>query len=266
MNSDSRLVYLDELFLEFNEIVPKCLNDLYRPRNLTNVPCLAVNTNGFNGWPPKLCIYNHYSLVKTCEIFSNGNILEFRSIDTLLNYGSFEHLENLFMFLAAIVTGSTIVQVSKFDYVKLIDAIKKHQINLTILPVNIIIKLIKDDQHSLPDTLVKIIVFGGKLSTSLCHKLLLRYANIKSIRTCYFIAETPCPIAMIVRNCQEYTSVGFPLPGTQIKIIKLTDCDEMLPAYSTGLVVIGRMKEMFSLGYLSIERSVFILFFNLITL
>lgn len=194
--------------------------------------------------------------MKTGEIFSNGNILEFRSIDTLLNYGSFEHLENLLMFLAGIVTGCSIAIVSKFDYVKLINAIKQYQINLAILPINIVIKLIKDDQHSLPDTIVKIIVFGGKLSTSLCHKLLIRYTNIKSIRTCYIIAETPCPIAMIIRNCQEYTSVGFPLPGTQIKIIKLTDHNEMLPAYSNGLVAIGRIKEMFSLGYLSNERLV----------
>ncbi|XP_046915846.2 uncharacterized protein LOC124496373 isoform X1 [Dermatophagoides farinae] len=256
-NDDSidneKIVHLgDWLNSNLNEI-----NQLYKPINVVTVPCLAFNSNGTHQWPPRLFIHNHFSLVATSETIADGRIFEFRSIDKLLVYGSFEHLENILMFISAIVNGCSFVLLPSYDYVHIIDAIVRYRIYLAILPSNFLIKLLKDTGHNVKlEYLIKIIAFGGKISTILCQKFFHRFPNVRSIRHCYLMAETPTPITMLIRNSNDYDSAGFPLPNTQIKIHSLFDYDdEMLEANCCGLIAIGRERNMFAIGYLSNNSS-----------
>lgn len=220
---------------------------------------MALNSNGTNQWPPKLFLHNHFSLVATGETIANGRIFELRSIDKLLVYGSFEHLENLLMFISAVTNGCSFVLIPSYDYVHLIDAIVRYKIYLAILPSNFLIKLLKDTGHNIIiENLIKIISFGSKISTILCQKFFHRFPNVRSIRHCYIMAETSCPITMLIRNSNDYDSAGFPLPNTQIKIHSMTDHDddEMLEANCCGLIAIKRERKMFAIGYISNNRSV----------
>ncbi|XP_027196009.2 uncharacterized protein LOC113790529 [Dermatophagoides pteronyssinus] len=250
---DEKIIYLgDWLNSDSNEI-----DQLFKPINVVTVPCLGLNSNGTHQWPPRLFLHNHFSLIATCEMLADGRIFEFRSIDKLLVYGSFEHLENLLMFISAIVNGCSFILVPGYDYVHIIDAIVRYRIYSAILPSNFLIKLLKDTGHNvILENLIKIISFGGKISSILCQNFFHRFPNVRSIRHCYIMAETPCPITMLIRNSNDYDSAGFPLPNTRIKIHSLADYDdEMLEANCCGLIAVGREQNMFAIGYISNNSS-----------
>ena len=100
LNSSKVETYFD--FIQNANIAPISDQDLYQPKNLATSLCLAVNSAGYREWPPKVLIYGHYSMVSAIEILCHSSFLDFRSIDKLLAYGPFEHLENVLMFLTGV--------------------------------------------------------------------------------------------------------------------------------------------------------------------
>ena len=92
------ITYFD--FIENANIAPIENDDLYSPKNIMTSTCLAINSSGNSEWPPKILLHCHYALVGAIEVLCHSSVLEYRSIDKLLTYGSFEHMENLLMFLS----------------------------------------------------------------------------------------------------------------------------------------------------------------------
>lgn len=92
------VTYFD--FIQNANIAPMTDDDLYRPKNVATSLCLAVDSSGNGEWPPKILLYSHYALVAAVEVLCHSSVLDYRSIDRLLAYGPFEHLENVLMFLS----------------------------------------------------------------------------------------------------------------------------------------------------------------------
>lgn len=108
---------------------------------------------------------------------------------------------------------------------------------------------------SLLGALTKVVSFGGKISTANCTEFFLRFPRVKSLRHCYLLSESPIPISMMVRNSQDYDSVGYVMPNTRIKVLQdPTNGDSMNEPNKPGFICVEREPELFALGYLNQYR------------
>ena len=250
MANISKKMYFFEDWLQQTKGMPMSTDDLHKP-NLTIHKCLGVSTTGTSEWPSQMAIHNHHSFIATLKIITSPHMFEFSKSDSMLVYGSFVHLENLLMFLSGVFFGCKITLLPTFDYSKITKSFSNHKISVIMLPSNCIAKLAFDDTVSLK-SITKIITFGGKLTTDVCTSFFKRFSTVKSLRNCYLMAESPCPISLKVRNAYDFDSVGYLLPNTRVKVTNVNGI--VLEQHRLGYIAVERHKHMFAIGHLSHKR------------
>ncbi|KAI2804953.1 hypothetical protein BLOT_003942 [Blomia tropicalis] len=231
--------------------------NLNQPKNLNLSICTSVCSSGSNEWPPKIYLYGHQSLVAAIEILCHSAVLDYRSIDRLLVYGSFEHLESFLMFLCGIFFGCNIILLPTYRLETIVQSIQLHRINLAWFSSITIHRLLNENKKFSLRNLTKLITFGGKISKELCTEFLLKYTNVKSFRHCYLMAESPIPISMMILNSHDYNSVGFVLPNTRVKILQNPlDQHSMNEINRVGFICIEREPELFAIGCLHNNQQI----------
>lgn len=213
--------------------------------------CLVVNTNGTSGWPPRMLLYGHQALVEACQVLSHPSVLKHRPGDTLLVYGSFEHIENVTMFLSGIFTASNVVLLPEYDYKSMTRAIVEHKVKMAWMSSVTLARLINDADIDLAlDGLMKIIVFGGQCLMSQCLKAFIRFPSIKSIRSCYLVAESAYPLTIMQLNSKDYDSVGHVMANTEMMMIEAIDSQFACEMNKAGVICAKRNQDAWALGYL----------------
>ncbi|KAF7488806.1 hypothetical protein SSS_05427 [Sarcoptes scabiei] len=202
--------------------------------------CLAVNRLQNNQWPPIFCLYNHQSMVYTCELLRAKKIFDCNTNDIVLCYGPFEQQENLLMFLLGLMNKSTIVLVPNFDSDKIQLSIQKFQINTAMLSSNYLLQLLKEDliKTDQLNSLTKVFVFGERFAFRFHQKLLNIFKNVKLFRSFLSVPETPYPITLMSFDSKTKSTLETPLPGTRIKVIDGNR--NILEADRLGLICIER--------------------------
>lgn len=248
-------------FIQNSNISPMANDDLYLPKNHLTATCLAVNSSGSVEWPPKILLHGHHALTAAIEVLAHSSVLDYRSIDRMVVYGPFEHLESLLMFLSGLFFGCNLILLPTYDYGTLVEAVVEHGVHLAWLSSATVLKLLKTyrfnvDRLSPLGSLKKVTVFGGRVSADACKQFFSLYPSVKSLRHCYLIAESAVPVSMMIRNSHDYDSVGFALPNSRVKVVAdpANSAESLVEAHKHGFICIEREPELFAIGYLSQYR------------
>ena len=188
-------------------------------------------------------VFTHYSVVSALEITSCPLTFGYIQSEVVSSHCEFGHQLGIFQTLTAICTGSKVAIMPGFDRNQFVNCVKKYRISAAILSPQSIMSLIKDsednDLSTTMSSLTKVISCGSVLPKSVATQFVERFKSVKDLRQGLFQSECMAPITLMIKNSQEYESVGVPTPNTTV-IIKEWQSGQLLGANQIGEICVQR--------------------------
>lgn len=225
--------------VQYHNLVPRLLNliDNEYAKGIDPVPvgldatglmCFSSGTSGL----PKAVELTHYNLLQHAFQIS-GSGAPYTGNDDLV-VGAFlplSHIYGLHMFQwGSVVQGKTVVLFNRFDLGEILQECSNYGVGIIYTVPSILLVLGKDPLVDLypkfKEQLKYVISSAGSLSRSSGDILTKRIPDVKIIQV-YGLSETIFTFTGAVRDEYDIDTVGWPIPGTQARIISPETGDDV---------------------------------------
>ncbi|XP_054155662.1 uncharacterized protein LOC128954119, partial [Oppia nitens] len=245
------------------------------PPDVKQTECLVLSTGSSSTTSTtKSLVFTHYSVVSALEITSYPQFFGYTQREVIAGYCDLSQQLAIFQVFTAIVCGSRLVLMPRYDRPGFVAAVGKYRISAAILSAAAIVSLVKspvntsnednstnNTNNSSPTTtttgatdakhedkeditsLIKIISTGSCLHKTIANQLVLRYKHIKDLRQGLFTTQCMAPVALMIKGTRDYDSSGVPLPHTRV-VIRSVDSGQPLAANLVGEIWVQRPDAM----------------------
>lgn len=215
----------------------------YHPERMTDVlpeaeirlemPCVVISTSGTSGFPKG-------ALLTLGALYANaiasGDRLGVAQHDRWLCVLPLYHVGGLGMVVRAVVDGTTLDLLTKFDAATICAYLHRHPITLISLVPTMLYRLLETCTPDQPPQSLRLVLLGGAAPTL---ELLDRaYAAGFPVATTYGLSEAASQVATALPELarRKIGTVGKPLAGLTVQIV---DADgQPLPAHREGEVLV----------------------------